>query len=256
MKRKFWVGGASLTAVLGLLVAFSFLVPGSFSPAAHQVQGVVQAAEASGGSGISVSGEGEVTITPDLALVQFGLETTKPTAQAAHQENASIFTKISEALKGLKVDEKDIQTVAFNTSPVYDWTNNKQELKGYRVEQIIQVKYRKMNEIGVLLDKASQAGANRVDHIQFTTEKMDEYRIQAMEKAMDNARLKADRLAKKAGVSIRGVKEIREGGLISPPIPYRVGAGMAKDQAAQAPETQVYPGELKIRATVDVTYTF
>lgn len=254
--------GVSMGKLLKTVLLLSFLLvsvnffQGYIPSATGHTPMIAQAAEDQGTNLIQVSGSGEVTVTPDLAILQFGVETTGSSAQLAHQENAKIFAKINETMAGLKVDKKDITTVRFNTYPIYDWSNNKQELKGYRVKQIIQVKYRDITAIGNLLDKVSQAGANRVENIMYTSEKMDEYRMMALEKAMENAKEKADRLAKKAGVSIKGVNRISEGGITPTPIRYEDMSSKLTESAPAASSTQVYPGEMKIEASVNVVYTF
>jgi len=80
---------------------------------------------------ISVSGQGEMMVTPDVAYVQVGLETSGTTAKEAQDANAKQFANLSKALKELKIVDKDIKTTSFSTYPNYEWIKDKQELKGY-----------------------------------------------------------------------------------------------------------------------------
>jgi uncharacterized protein len=205
---------------------------------------------------LTVTGQGEVQVVPDVAYIQLGLQHTAPTAKQAQQENAAGFAKIVNALKGLHIPDKDIQTVRYTTSPDYSFDGNKQTLKGYLVEQIVQITYRDLNNIGTILDKAVAAGVNRVDNVQFSSEKIDEYEQQALARAIANAKDKALGLAQHAGVKLQSMIQINEG--TSQPLPMYSGlitgggatAGDAKSMS------QVFPGQLKVQDSVTVTYSF
>jgi uncharacterized protein YggE len=235
---------------LCLVIAFGFSFMGTTPK-----QELAQAAENSVARTLMVNGKGELFVKPDIAYIQLGLETIGATAKDAHSQNAKEFANIFNALKGLNIPEKDIKTVRFNTYPHYEWTNNKQELKGYKVEQILQVTYRDIDKIGTLLDKLSAAGVNRVENVQYSSEKLEDYQLQALELAIDNAKKKADRMAKKAGVQVTGVQQIIENGAYASQIVVDSFKVMEKSMDAGV-TTQVYPGEMKIEANVSVTYTY
>jgi len=216
-----------------------------------------RAAENDNVGSISVTGRGEITVKPDVAYVQVGLQTTGATAKESHEANAKQFAEISKALKDLKIADKDVKTTRFSTYPNYEWINNKNELKGFITEQIIQITYRDIDQIGTLLDKLADAGANRVESIQYSSEKLEEYQLSAIDKAIDQARVKADRMASRIGVKIKGVASISENGVNSNPIYFNPSMISAKEMAFDsASSTQVYPGELKIEATVTVVYSY
>lgn len=202
---------------------------------------------------ITVTGKGEIRVKPDTAYIQLGLTTTGKTAREAQQKNATEFQNIRKTLAAFKIAETDIQTVRYSTSPDYSWDNNKQTLKGYQVEQIISIKYRDLNRVGELLDQATAAGANRIDNVTFTSEKLDMYRMDATDRAIDNARLKADRMAARAGVKINTVLAISDGSTPSVIYPLRdtisVGSSMKSS-------SQLSPGELVIEDYVTVTYGY
>lgn len=199
---------------------------------------------------IAVVGEGRVTVKPDVVYVQFGVETTGKTANEAVQKNAQIFEGVKAAIKKAGVEEKDIQTVQFNTYPVYD----NQKLTGYRVQNIVRITYRDVDRVGSLLDQLAAAGVNRMDSLAFSSEKIDEYKKQALSLAVQDARSKADALATAAGVRIKGVVSMAESGATQPPVFY-LQKQMAADLAKTA-QTEISPGELKVEATVNVVYGF
>jgi len=217
----------------------------------------VQAAGVEQINTITVSGKGVVTITPDVAYIQFGLNTEGKSAQEAQQKNAELFSKIQDAIEKQGVQKADIKTVRYYTQPDYQWEKDKNVLKGYRSEHMVEVTYRKMDAIGALLDAVSKEGVNRIDNVRFGTEKEEEYEIQALEKAVDNASEKASALAVKAGKTVKGVIVIQESGTSAPPVLYREAAEMMNAKSiAQEQSTTINQGELKFSRQVQVTYEF
>jgi uncharacterized protein YggE len=200
---------------------------------------------------ISVVGEGSITIKPDVVYVQFGVETSGNTASEAVAKNAQIFAGVKAAIRKAGVAEQDIQTVQFNTYPVYE----KRKLTGYRVQNIVRVVYRDVDNVGKLLDQLAAAGVNRVDSLAFSSEKMAEYENKALGLAVQNARSKADALAAAANVRIKGVVRMVESGAAQPPVVF-MQRQMSADLATKAAPTEISPGELKIEVTVNVVYGF
>jgi uncharacterized protein YggE len=203
---------------------------------------------------ITVSGKGEVSITPDVAYVQFGLNTEGNTAQEAQQKNAKLFSQIQEAIIKQGVEQSDIKTVVYNTHPDYKWEKEQNVLKGYRSDHIVEVTYRKMDSIGSLVDTVTKAGVNRIDNIRFGTEKENEYAIKALENAVDHAKKKAEALATKSGKKVKDVIAIQESGTSNPPVMYREAA--SEKAASLDASTTINQGELKVTAHVQVTYEF
>ncbi|HZG17659.1 MAG TPA: SIMPL domain-containing protein [Candidatus Bathyarchaeia archaeon] len=208
------------------------------------------AAQDSQAKQITVTGQGSITVQPDVVYVQFGVETSGKTANEAVQKNAQIFEGVKAAIKQAGVADADIQTVQYNTYPVYQ----DQKLTGYRVQNIVRVTYRDVANVGKLLDQLAAAGVNRVESLAFSSEKMDEYEKQALSLAVKDARSKADALAAAAGVRIKGVVSMTESGAAQPPVLY-MQRQLSSDLAKNA-ETDISPGQLKVEVTVQVIYGF
>ncbi len=74
-----------------------------------------QAADAtSGARTITVTGSGEVILVPDLAYINVGIHTEAEDVTSAVNSNNSQARAIKEAMVGMGVEEKDIQTSNFN----------------------------------------------------------------------------------------------------------------------------------------------
>lgn len=202
---------------------------------------------------IVVSGEGKAYAKPDVATVNLGVHTQASTSQAAVDQNNKIMNDVISAVKNLGVDDKDIQTTAYNLSPQYDYTEKGRIFKGYSLDQQAQVKIRDFSKISDVLDKASSAGANTISDLQFTVDDMEKVRADAREKAIAQAKEKADSLLGAAGLSGGKIINISEGFSPTPqPVAYGLGGGSAMALPSVAPQIQT--GQTEVDSTVTLTY--
>jgi hypothetical protein len=207
---------------------------------------------------ITVNGTGELTIVPDVAYINLAIVTKADNAKDAQANNAQSFAQLETVLyDNYKLDKKDVKTSGFQVQPEYSYADKEPKIIGYSATQTIQVTYRAMDKIGVFLDDVSGAGVNQVNGIQFSTEKRQDYEIQALDSAMDNAEAKAQAIAKHAGKQLKGVLNVTQTGDGGVPIRYdNVGVMAMKSAASAAASTSISPGELKITTGVTVQYEF
>jgi uncharacterized protein YggE len=206
---------------------------------------------------INVVGEGKLSVTPDVAYISITLVTKANTAKEAQSKNAAGFSKVQEVLLNTyKLDKKDVLTSGFQVQPVYTYAKNDEpKITSYSANQTIQITYRDLAKVGELLDDLSGAGVNQMNGIQFDTEKRQEYEIQAIDNAMNNAALKAKAIAKNAGKELKGVINVTQGGTTAPPITYNNDM-MKMAVTASSSATSISPGELKITSSISVQYEF
>lgn len=205
--------------------------------------------------GIWVTGTGKVTVVPDIATLRLGIEAQEVSVAEAQSEAAEAMTKVMDALDGSGVAEKDIQTQRFSIHQVTRWDNVKQEetVIGYRVTNIVTAKIRDMDEVGTVIDAVAKAGGDltRVDNISLSVEDPSAYHEEAREKAVADAKAKAQQLAKLAGVTLGKPTYISESAQIPPSIYPRA---VYEEAAVMAPTTPISPGEMEISLTVQVAY--
>ena len=213
---------------------------------------------------ISVNGEGTVFAVPDTATFSVTvMETAKDvtTAQSAATKKAN---DVIDYLKGQDIDEKDVQTTDYSVNPQYDYTNGvcepgfgcrpgKQTLTGYQVSQTLTVKVRDTSKAGTILAGVGSRGASNVSGLEFTVADQDAIDAQARDKAIQQAKDKAEVLAKSLGVSIVrvvGFSENQQG------IPYyaKAALGMGAADSAEAPTPQIPVGQNKVVSNVTVVY--
>ena len=155
----------------------------------------------SGPAGIWVTGTGSMQLAPDLALLNVGVETFGETVADARQQAATAMDAVTEALRGMGVVDRDIQTRYFNISPQYEYhevevsgrRQSKQVLVGYRVNNSATVKLRDLDAVGEAIDGVAEAGGDavRIDGLRFTVEDTDTFMSDLREMAVADAQAKA-----------------------------------------------------------------
>jgi len=204
--------------------------------------------------GIMVSGEGKVSVVPDVATVNLGIEAEDTTVAAAQNQAATAMGMVMVALTDNGVAEEDIQTQYFNIYRVTRWDDEtwQEVVIGYRVSNTVSVKIRDMENIGSIIDAAVEAGGDlaRVNGISFSIEDPSIYYEEAREEAMADAKARAEALAELAGIKLGKPTHITENSYQPGPI-YVPGARV--DEAMES-ETPISPGETEITLNVQVTY--
>jgi len=254
-----------LLLVLGLVLVVSLALIGcesQESPSSVEAQGatlpqsvnVALTGSTSQQTGIWVSGTGEVTATPDVAILTLGVEAQEMTVKAAQSEASSAMNAVVDALKSNGVADKDIQTQWYSISPVTKWDDktNEQITTGYSVTNMVTTKIRDISKAGTIIDAVAGAGGNltRINGISFTVDDPTAYNSQAREKAMQDAAAKAQQLATLAGVTLGKAIYISESGSYIPS-PIR----LSDSAAGASASTPISPGELDITLSVSVGYS-
>jgi hypothetical protein len=204
--------------------------------------------------GIVVSGEGKATGKPDIAQLTLGVSKLANTVEQARNDAATSLDAMIKSIRDNGVAKDDIQTLQFNISPEYDYSNGKQLLKGFRVTNVVSAKLRDINKTSKVVDDAVTAGGDntQVQGISFTIDKPEELQAQAREKAVADAKARAQTLAGAAGVTIGDPITISETSF--QPIPF-ANKGIAEDRGGGfAPATPIEPGTLDVTVTVTVTW--
>ena len=248
-------GAAPAIAPLGL---GGFGAPSS-APRAVSVQ-----ASGSSQAGIWVSGEGTVSLEPDLALLNIGVESMKSTVAEARDEAARAMDAIVKVLSAQGVEDRDIQTRFFNISPRYEFREvidegfrtNRRVLVGYQVSNTVAIKIRDLDATGDIIDEVVAAGGDavRINGISFTVEDPKPFMAQLREDAVKDALTKAEHFASLTKVSLGRLVFISESG---GSIPQARGfeGGFALAEAAPAfQSTSISGGELELRMRVQVVF--
>ena len=199
---------------------------------------------------ISVTGEANVSVAPDQAQIDGGVTSDAKTAREASDANNAAMGNVLLALKGAGIDEKDYQTSRLSLQPQFATPSKVTERAGivsFRASNRITVRIRDVTKVANVIDVLVGAGANEIGGIHFTVTQASKYLDEAREKAIADARRKADIYARAAGVTLGEPISISEEGAPGPVFRSKMAAPMA----AGAPVAQ---GEETLSVTVSVTW--
>ncbi|WP_298666492.1 SIMPL domain-containing protein [uncultured Methanofollis sp.] len=207
---------------------------------------------------IHASGTGEVTTTPDRAVISVSVENEHTDPKEAQAVNAREMARVTDALKAAGIAPEDMKTTGYSIWPQYP-ENDKpfsSQRATYRVTNTLEVTLKDVNRAGEIVDLAVSNGANRVDNVFFTLspEKEQQFRGEALTKAVQKARADADVVAAASGVNITGVQDISIGGIYVPFYENMQFRAMDAKTTSAAPQTPVETGTIKVTASVTVAY--
>lgn len=207
---------------------------------------------------IHVSGTGKVTTTPDQAVIIFAVETEHADVATAQQQNARRMDAVIAALKNAGIPAKDIRTTGYNIYPVTGSDSRPfgdSKVQFYRVINTVEVTLNDVNRAGEIVDLAVASGANRVDRFSFTLSeaKQLEFRSQALNAAVAQARGDANVVAAALGKTIIDVKDVTVGSNYVP-MAYDSRYVSMEKAAGSAVPTPLEVGEIDVTASVSISY--
>jgi len=216
---------------------------------------------------LMVTGESDSKASPDTAIVVLSVVTQNTRALDAQQQNARKSDAVIQAVKQAAGSNSDVKTSDYSLEPQRDyWSSGMPRIKGYEARNSVTVTTQALDNVGALIDAATQAGANSVDSVRFVLREGKEARGTALGDASKQAMSKAEAMAQALGGRIVRVVEEREGGFPAPTPPpgmdfYNAQSsgglyGALPDMNASAgyakasPRTPVEAGSLNVRSQV------
>ena len=199
---------------------------------------------------ISVTGEAQVSVPPDLAQIDGGVTSEAKTAREASEANNAAMGNVLLALKGAGIDEKDYQTSRLSLQPQSSpgRPGGPSAIVGYRASNRVTIRLRDLTKVASVIDLLVGAGANDIGGISFTVSQASKLLDEAREQAVADARRKAEIYARAAGVTLGAPLSISEQGAPGPILYRRMAAPMA---ASGAPVAQ---GEETLQVTVSMSW--
>ncbi|MFA6256060.1 MAG: SIMPL domain-containing protein [Candidatus Absconditabacterales bacterium] len=207
---------------------------------------------------ISVMGEGKASVAPDMLVINVSISELAASTDLAQSQANDKVNKLKEILKAADIANKDIKTTNVNVYPEYDRSNaSGRKLLGYRAQQSITINVSGENfgeKGGNIVTQISKIGGVNVDNTYFDLKNKDVAYQGAREKALTDARTKAEQLAKASGVTLGKPVIITDNSYSNPtPIYYAKAEGMGAT-ADTAVSNALSPGETEVTINVNVIY--
>src|SRR6266536_5054416 len=202
------------------------------------------------GSRVVVTGEGSISVAPDVVQIRSGVSTRGKTVREAAETNSKTMAAILTALTESGIPQKDVRTAQLSIQPVYaaQEPGKEQKLVGYSVANHVSAKIKHVEKLGDVLDRLIAAGATEVWNVEFLVSEPSKALDQAREAAIADARRKAEVYAHASGIQLGRVEWISEDSGFAPPVPTRAQGA----SAAMAAPVPIASGEdtLRVRVTV------
>lgn len=219
------------------------------------------------GPSISVRGTGKVVAAPEdiIATFSFGAQATSESVETAQEQSAKTINDAIAFLKEQGVDEKDIQTTAYDVYPRYEWIEQPCTAQGYcpggrsvpvgfDVNQTVTVKLRDTSKAGDALSGIGKFNVTNISGLNFGVDDEEALRDKARQAAIEDAKARAESLGESLGFDldrIVGMYEYQK----DPGYPYPMYAeqAMGGDMAVRlSPDVPV--GEQEIEVSVEIQY--
>lgn len=251
-KPKIYLGSALIIAIFIFAVGYLSYVSAyskSIQPSSYR--------------SFSVSGEGKIIAIPDIAQFTFSVITEGGKDITALQEdNTNKTNKAIDFLKAQGIEAKDIKTINYNLLPKYQYYNCPRpessivpcppaDIVGYTITQTVSVKIRDFAKIGTALGGVIQNGANSVSSISFTIDDQTAFENQARDKAIAEAREKAQLVARAGGFRVGRLISIDEG--YNPYYGYGMSGDMKLESVSSAVPT-IEPGSQEVIVNITLRY--
>jgi uncharacterized protein YggE len=201
---------------------------------------------------VVTAGEAVVKHAADQAFVVLTAENRAKSPAEAQKLTATAMTGVQTRLKGAGIAAAAIRTLQYELQPEFDYNSGKQTLRGYVARNSIEVKIDPIERAGEVIDLAVQSGATSVSSLRFDVKDREALEREALAKAVESARARAEAAAKGAGRSIDRIVKIEDQGVAEapPPRPYAMAMRAAADAA---PQTPVQAGEIELKGRVTLT---
>lgn len=209
--------------------------------------------------GVTVTGTGKVTGTPDTLVLDLAVSKTAGDVTTAMNQLSATMTAVEGALKSSHVADADLKTSGLDVGPQYSYDGNKQTVTGYQATESLTVTLRDLKSAGSAIAAAASAGGNATQINGLSTDLQNDSALlnQARDAAFADAKAKAAQYAKSAGRSLGGVVRIEESTSSQPsPIRYAVpDAAAASSGAVSSVPVQAGSTDLSVQVTVVFSFS-
>lgn len=213
---------------------------------------------------VTAQGYSTLTVQPDSASVYVYIQERNLTAEDAKNQAFKIGDDVVTQLVKLGFERKDIQSGQVYINPDYSWENDRSVFKGYLASQEIIVKTKNFDKVLNIVDAAVNSGA-LISNMNFelSQEKENQYKIQALKLAGEDAKAKAKAIAESQGKSLGGLVDITSEDFNYRPIPYYAYSGekgatmdviSSANAEAKVAAMNIVPKDNEVSATINVRY--
>ncbi len=159
---------------------------------------------------ITVSGESEVKVMPDQAVITIGVETLDKSIDEAKSQNDKQVRDVTEIARAAGVKDGDVATEYISVDTRFERPYEEKRFIGYSVRRRIVITLNDMSKFESLLASLLSGGVDEIQSVQFLTTESRKYKDQARAMAIKAAREKAQAMAAELGMALGEPYSIEE----------------------------------------------
>lgn len=196
---------------------------------------------------ITVTGKGDVRVTPDIVYLYVGIETIAATPGEAIKQNSILIENLKKKIVSFNIKLENVKTINYYLHRKIKYIKGEEIFKGFCITNVLEVPVDEVSKAGEILDGLMASGVNIVQGVEFTIKDRKAVEKEILRQAVNGARLKAEDIAKEIGYKVGEIDSIKEN--YSSPAYWGAEGGASEQYAGP-----FVPGQLKVEGTVDVTY--
>jgi|SRR5688572_618943 len=151
------------------------------------------------GSTVITSGHGEITLSPDRAVLRVSVETRAGTAAQAANGNTQRVRKLLDTLNSIRQPNESVMVAGVSVNATRD---DKGQVRGYAASARVRISTRTLERLGTIIDAALAGGANNIEDVTWLSDRADSARSEALRRAFAEAHQNAQALAAAAGLAL------------------------------------------------------
>lgn len=161
---------------------------------------------------VTVEGDGSVTVKPDKATLNVGVESEGESVAAAQTANSAVTNQLTERIKALGISEEDIQTTYYNVyeNEIYNPETEQWETVGWIVSQDVSITINDITLVSQVISAAGQGGATNVYGLNFSADETADLVQQARAEAIAEAEAHIEQIASSLDVKVDDVYDYYE----------------------------------------------
>lgn len=204
---------------------------------------------------VSVSGSCIRSVIPDRGAVTLTAEIKDSDAKRAQTAATRSYEAVRSKALGLKLPDAQLSTSEYTSEEVKEWEKDRMVSRGFRTRIGLRVETSDTARLGEVMEMASREGIKQISGMQLfvSSKKLLDEKMACLKEAAEQAKAKADTLAKSLGAKVGDVIAVQESPSYTP-VPMLQGTvamGMAEERA---PAPRIEAGKIEVSTSVNVTF--
>ena len=207
--------------------------------------------------GVQVQGNCQIKVVPDRASVSFTAENQNKDQQAAVKKTNAQINELKEKIEKLKLENAEIKTTSYSVYPVKEWEKDHYVDKGTKASMGLEITTSAISRLGEAMVEASKVGIQNVGSLNafLSLEKSQAEYLKCLDIASQDARKKADQLAKKLDFTVGKVLNIIESpAILSAPVMEKSFMARSAVMTMDAAPVSIDPGTQNYSTNIQVTF--